>query len=110
MDLAVDEEAGGVGRARAVAADDGAGAVVEADEVAGGHEAEVLAEGVHPDVMGELGVTDGDVAGYAFGEAFAREVAEDGGGTRVVLVVWMRLGWVEKVELKSGSGTCPWIS
>lgn len=39
----------------------------------------MLADGVHPDEIRELWVTDGDVAGDALGVAVAGPVAEDGG-------------------------------
>jgi hypothetical protein len=38
----------------------------------------MLAEWVHPDIRGELGVADGDVSAHSLGEAFPGEIAEDG--------------------------------
>ena len=35
-------------------------------------------EGIHPNVVWELGVTDGDVPAHTFREALASEVTEDG--------------------------------
>lgn len=63
----------------AVPTNDFSGRDGETEEIADGHEAVVPAERVHPDVVGELWVAHRDVAAHAFGEAFARPVAEDGG-------------------------------
>ena len=39
----------------------------------------MLAERIHPHIGGKFGVTDGNVSAHALGEAFPREIAEDGG-------------------------------
>ena len=53
--------------------------VVDEEEVGDPDVAEVHAEGVDPEVVGELGVAGGDVAGHTFVEAALGEHAEGGG-------------------------------
>lgn len=80
MDLRVNEEASRVGSLALVAPNYLPGIDIEADQIAGGHEPEVLPERVHPDIVWELGVTNGDVPAHSLREAFPREVSEDGCG------------------------------
>lgn len=74
----VDKEAGCVGRARPVPADD---LTIKIDEnhVACFQQAEVHAEGVCPEGIRVLRITDRDVSRYTFDIAFARPVPEGGG-------------------------------
>ena len=53
--------------------------VVDQNHVAGFEQAEVFGQRVCPEGVGVLGVADGDVAGHAFGVAFAGEDAEGEG-------------------------------
>ena len=53
--------------------------VVDEDEVADAHVAEAEPERVDPEVVGELGVADGDVAGDALAEPEATEDAQRAG-------------------------------
>jgi hypothetical protein len=76
--LRVDVEARVVGRARPVASHNLARVNVEAQHVAGVEQGKVLANGVHPHQMRELGVADTDVTGDALGEAHTCPITEDG--------------------------------
>lgn len=53
------------------------GVNIKTNQITGGHETKMLSQWVHPDIVLKLWVTDGDVAGHAFSEAFAGEVPED---------------------------------
>lgn len=61
-----------------VAADNLAVANSQAQHIAGVHESKVLANGVHPDQVGKLGIAHADVAGDALGVAIASPATEDG--------------------------------
>jgi hypothetical protein len=53
---------------------------IQADQIPGSHKAKVLSEWVHPDVILEFWISDGNVTGHPFGETFTGEVTEDGCG------------------------------
>jgi hypothetical protein len=74
----MDTHSGGVGGQSHVPADD-VPVEIETDEVGDLDHGEVDGERVHPEVSGDLGVADGDVASDAFGVAGAAEDAEGGG-------------------------------
>ena len=76
VDRRVDHERGPVDRLAAV---DDVAVVVDEDQVADAHVAEAEAERVDPEVVGELGVAHGDVAGDALAEAEAAEDAQRAG-------------------------------
>ena len=76
VDRRVEHEGGPVHRLVAV---DDVAVVVDEDEVADAHVAEAEAERVDPEVVGELGVADRDVAGDALAEAEAAEDAQRAG-------------------------------
>jgi len=82
VDRGMDRERGRVHRMAAV---DDVAAVVDEDEVAGAHLAEALAERVHPEVLGEFGVTHRDVAGDPLAESELAEDAERPGQLRLAV-------------------------
>ena len=51
---------------------------VKTSEVTGCHHSEMPTERIYPDITGELGVADGDVAAHAFSKPFPGKVTEDG--------------------------------
>jgi hypothetical protein len=55
------------------------GVDIKADQITGSHQTEVLPKRVHPDVLWEFGITYGNMPAHSLGEAFAGEIAEDGG-------------------------------
>ena len=76
VDRRVEHERGPVDRLVAV---DDVAVVVDEDQVADPHVAEAAAERVDPEVVGELGVADRDVAGDALAEPEAAEDAQRAG-------------------------------
>ena len=76
VDLRVDGEGGGVDRPVAV---DDLAAVVDQDEVLDPDELEAHPEWIDPEVVGALGIPDGDVTGQPLVEAELSEQPEGGG-------------------------------
>ena len=76
VDPGVDGEGGPVERALTL---DDLALVIDEEEVRGLDGAEVLAQAIHPEAVGVLGITGGDVAGHPFVEAVLGEDAEGGG-------------------------------
>ena len=95
VDLRVDDEGGGVDRHVAL---DHLPLVVDQDEVGDPDVAEVHGEGVHPEVVGALGVAGGDVPGHPLVEAELGEEAE--AGRQPLLAVQAVL--LGRVELATG--------
>jgi len=80
MDFRMNEEASCISCFRLIPTHYFSSTDVQANQVPSSHKAEVLPEWVHPDVVLEFGVSDGNVTGHAFGETFSGEVPEDGCG------------------------------
>jgi hypothetical protein len=53
---------------------------IKTDHISSGHQAEVLAKGIHPHVIFEFGIPDTDMTGHTLSEAFAGKIPKDAGG------------------------------
>ncbi len=81
---------------------------VDQDQVGHGHLAEALAEGIHPEMIGELRIPSGDVAGNTFGEAERADHPERSGESLLPIgsLLFDRVERRRKVDLHGGLFEC----